>query len=81
MRGKLLVGLHAVAEDLGDQLLVGGPVEHLALMAVADAQHLLAVDLIAAAFAPDLGRLDGRHEQFERAGAVLLLAHDLLDLA
>ena len=50
-------------------------------MAVADAQHLLAVDLVAAAFPPDLGRLDGRHQQFERAGAVLLLAHDLLDLA
>ena len=78
---QLLVGLHAVAEDLGDQLLVGRAVKHLALMPVADAQHLLAIDLVAAAFLPDFRRLDGRHEQFERAGAVLLLANDALDLA
>ena len=58
-----------------------GPVEHFALVAVVDAQHLLAVDFVAAALLPDLGRLDGRHQQLERAGAVLLLAHDLLDLA
>ena len=50
-------------------------------MPVADAQHLLAIDLVAAAFAPDFRRLDGRHEQLERAGAVLLLADDTLDLA
>src|SRR5215468_5858938 len=78
---QLLVGFYAVAKDLGDQLLIGRAVEHLALMAVADAQHLLAVHVVAAAFTPDLGGLDGRHEQFERAGAVLLLTHDPLDLA
>ena len=78
---QFLVGLHAVAEDLGDQLLIGRAVEHLALMPVADAQHLLAIDLVTAAFAPDLRRLDGRHEEFKRARAVLLLAHDSLDLA
>ena len=78
---QVLVGLHAVAEDRGDQLLVGGPVQHLALVAVGDAQHLLAVDLVTAALLPDLGGLDGGHQQFERAGAVLLLAHDLLDVA
>ena len=75
---QLLVGFDPVAEDRGDQLLIGGTVQHLALVAIADAQHLLAVDLIAAALPPDLGRLDGGHEQLERAGAVLLLAHDLL---
>ena len=30
---QVAVGLHAVAEDLGDQLLVGRPVEHLAARA------------------------------------------------
>ena len=78
---QLLVGFHPVAEDRGDQLLIGRAVEHLALVAVADAQHLLAVDLVAAAFLPDLGRLDRGHQELERAGAVLFLAHDLLDLA
>ena len=78
---QILVGLHPVAEDRGDQLLVGRAVQHLALVAVGDAQHLLAVDLVAAALLPDLGRLDRGHQELERAGAVLLLAHDLLDLA
>jgi hypothetical protein len=48
-------------------------------MAVADAQHLFAVIVIAAAFAPQIGGLNRRHQHFLRAGAVLLLAHDLLD--
>jgi hypothetical protein len=30
--------------------------------------------------APEIGELERRHQQFQRAGAVLLLAHDLLDL-
>ena len=77
---QILVGAHIGAEDLGDHLLVGRPVQHVALVAVLDAQHLLAVGLVAPALAPQVGRLDGRHQQFDGAGAVLLLAHDLLDL-
>ena len=61
-------------------LLVGRPEQHLALMAIGDAQHLLAVIVVAAALLPQLGRLDGRHQQFLRPGPVLLLADDLLDL-
>src|SRR5262245_65591455 len=49
-------------------------------MAVADAEHLLAVNFVAAALLPQLGRLDGRHQKLESPGAVLLFAHDLLDL-
>ena len=49
-------------------------------MAVLDAQHLLAVVVVAAALAPQIGRLDGRHQDFQRAGPVLLLAHDPADL-
>ena len=64
----------------GDHLLVGRAVEHLAIVAVADAQHLGPVGIVAAALAPQLGRLQRRHQHFLRAGAVLLLAHDLLDL-
>jgi hypothetical protein len=77
---QVAVALHRVAEDGGDHLLVGRAVEHLALVPVADAQHLRAVGVVAAALAPQVGRLDGRHQQLDRAGAVLLLAHDLLDL-
>ena len=49
-------------------------------MPVLDAQHLLAVGLVAAALAPQVRRLDGRHQKLDRAGAVLLLAHDPADL-
>jgi hypothetical protein len=77
---QLLVAFDRVTEDLGDHLLVGGTEEHLALVPVLDAQHLLAVGLVAARLAPQVGRLDGRHQHLDGAGAVLLLAHDLLDL-
>ena len=49
-------------------------------MAVLDAQHFRAVVAVAPALLPDLGRLDGWHQQFDGAGPVLLLAHDLFDL-
>jgi hypothetical protein len=68
-----------VAEDLGDQLLVGGPVEHLPAVAVLDPQHLLAVVVVAPGLLPQIGRLDGRHEHFLGAAGVLLVAHDLFD--
>jgi hypothetical protein len=32
------------------------------------------------ALAPEVGELQRRHQHFDRAGAVLLLAHNLLDL-
>jgi hypothetical protein len=49
-------------------------------MAVADPQHLLAVGLVTSALPPQLGGLNGRHQQFNRAGAILFFAHDGADL-
>jgi hypothetical protein len=46
-----------------------------------DAQHFLAVIVIAAGFAPQVGRLQRRHQKRDVAGALLLLMHDLLDPA
>src|SRR3984885_12863774 len=77
---QILVGAHRGAEDLGDHLLVGGPVQHVAVVPVADAQHLLAVVVVASGFAPEISRLNGRHQDLDRAGAVLLLADDGADL-
>src|SRR5439155_18305061 len=54
-------------------------VQPLALVAVAYAENLLDVIVVAAALAPQLGGLDRRHQDFLRAGAVLLLANDLFD--
>ncbi len=73
---QVLVGLHVGAEDLGDHLLVGRAIEHLAVLAVLDAQHFLAIGVIAAALLPELGRLQRRHQKLDRAGAVLLFADD-----
>ena len=59
---QILVRAHIGAHDLRDHLLVGRTVEHVALVPVLDAQHLLAVGLVAGALAPQVGRLDGRHQ-------------------
>ncbi len=77
---QVLVALHIGPEDLGDHLLVGRAEQHLAVVAVADAQHLLAIGVVAPALAPQVRRLDRGHQQFDGARAVLLLAHDLLHL-
>ena len=77
---QALVGLHIGAKDLGDHFLVGRPIQQLALVAVGDAQHFRTIGIVAAAFAPQVGQLQRRHQQFDGAGAVLFLADDLLDL-
>ncbi|MNK60160.1 hypothetical protein D3C87_792880 [compost metagenome] len=77
---QVLVGLHIGTEDVGDHLLVGGAIEHLAVLAVLDAQHFLAVVVITAALLPELGGLQRRHQKLDGAGTVLLLADDLVDL-
>ena len=71
---------HAVTENLRNQLLVGGPVEHLALVAILEAQHLRTIGVVAPALAPQLRLLQRRHQHLDGAGPLLLLAHDLLDL-
>ena len=77
---QVLVGPDRGTDDLGDHLLVGGAVEHLPLMSVLDAQHLLAVIVVTAALPPQVGQLERGHEQLHRPGAIHLLADDLLDL-
>jgi hypothetical protein len=52
----------------------------LALVPVGDAQHLLAVVVIAAAFAPQIGRLDRRHQDFEAPARSCSSRTMLLDL-
>src|SRR6266545_1405873 len=60
--------------------IFGRPVEHLAVVPVFYAQHFRPVGVVAAALAPQVGRLDGRHQDFLGTRAVLLLAHDALDV-
>ncbi len=68
-------------EDVGYHLLVRRTVEHVAVMPVLDAQHLLPVIVIAPAFAPEVGRLKRRHQQGDMPSADLFLMHDLFDPA
>ena len=77
---QVAIGLHRIAEDLRDLLLVRRPEQHVALVPVLDAQHLRAVIAVAPALLPDLRRLDGGHQELDGASPVLLLANDLLDL-
>ena len=77
---KLPVALDIGGGNFGDLFLIRRTVQHVPFMAVGDAQHLLAVILIPAALPPQIGGLNGRHQDFLRAGRILLLAHDLLDL-
>ena len=49
-------------------------------MAILDAQHFRAVGVVASALAPKIGKLQRGHQELDGTRAVLLLAHDLLDL-
>ncbi len=80
IEGQVLVGLHVGAKNLGDHLLVGRAVEQIALVPILDPQHFLPVVLVAPALAPELGRLQGRHQHLDGAGPVLLLPNDAADL-
>ena len=50
-----LVAAHMGPEDIGDQLLIGRTIEHVAPVPVLDPQHFLAVIVVPAAFAPEIG--------------------------
>ena len=76
---QILVTADMGAEDISDQFLIGRAIEHIAAMAVCDAQHFLAVIIIASALAPKIGRLQGRHQHRNMACPHLLFMHDRLD--
>ncbi|OIQ76904.1 hypothetical protein GALL_414110 [mine drainage metagenome] len=76
---QLLVAFHVRAEDVGDHLFVGRAIQHLALMAVRDAQHFFAVVVITPRLAPQIGRLQRGHQQRNVPRACLLFVHDGLD--
>ena len=77
---QLPIALELAARDVGDDFLVGGPDHETAFVPVCQAQQLGPVFVPSPGFLPQLGRLDGRHQQFQRTGPVHLLAHDSLDL-
>ncbi len=78
---QLAIALDFLARDVGDDLLRGRLENEVALVPVLQAQQLRAVLVPASGLLPQLGGLHHRHQQFDRAGAIHLLAHDGLDLA
>ncbi len=78
---QLLVALELVAREIGDDFLVRRAVAVPGVLAVLELEQLSAEFLPASGFVPELLRLDRRHQQLDRAGAVHLLAHDRFDLA
>ena len=71
---QLPVGFCAGADDVGYHLLVGGAEAELAAVAVGKAQQLLAVDLPAPGFLPQVGGLNGGQKNFGGSGGVHFLA-------
>ena len=79
--GQLLVALDVLARDVRHHLFAGGLNDEVSLMPVLDAKQFGAHLGEAAGLLPKLGRLNYRHAELHRTGAVHLFAHDGLDLA
>ncbi len=75
---QVAVGAHVAGHVGGDRLLVGHREDHVGALAVLELEQL--VDVVAAGPAPDLGRLEHRHQHLVAADRVHLLAEDRLDL-
>ena len=78
---QLLVAAQFAPRYLGDDFLMGGPIDELAVVAILEAQQFRAVLGPAARFLPQFRRLDGRHAQFQGARAVHFFAHDAFHFA
>ena len=78
---QLLVAGELLAREVGHRFFGRGAVAEVLLLAVGDLQQLAAELLPAARLFPQLARLDGRHDHFDRAGAVHFLADDGFHLA
>ncbi len=76
---QVLVTADGGPEDVGDHLFVRRTVKHVAALPVGDAQHLVAIGVVAAAFTPQVGRLQRRHQKRQVPDALLFLVHDGLD--
>ena len=77
---EVAVALDRSLEDRGQHVLVGGPIDELSVLTVADPQHLRAISVVTAGRLPIIGGLERRHQQLLRTCAVLFLPNDLFDL-
>src|SRR5262249_42231271 len=64
-----------------NDLLMGWAKDPFLFRAVANLEEHVPRSFVAATLLPDVGRLKGWHQQFERSGSIHLFANDLLDFA
>ena len=76
---QVFVAGHMAAENVGNHFLVRRAVQQFALLAVGNAQHFLAVNVITTAFAPKISGLQRGHQQWNVARAYLFFVHDSFD--
>ena len=81
MNRQLAVALDVTPDGVGDDLLVRRADDEFALVPILEAQQLGAVLLPATRFLPQLGRLHGRHQQFQCASLVHFFTNDVFNLA
>ena len=79
--GQLPVRIDFIGSNSGDDLLGRRAEDPFTVSAVLQFEQHVAGGFVPAALLPDFRRLKRGHEQFQRAGAVHLLADDLLHLA
>ena len=79
--GEVPVALDVGLDDVGDDLLVGGGQHQRTAPPVFQREQVVAEGGAAAGLLPELGGLEGGHEDFLAARRVHLLTDDVLDLA
>ena len=78
---QLPVAAHLAPGDVGDDFLMGRADAEIAFVPVFQAQQLRTEVAPSPGLLPELGRLDGGHQDFLGAGRVHLLANDGFDLS
>ncbi len=74
--GELLVGVDLARGEVGDHFLVGRPEQPVGVLAVLDLEDHVLHGGVAAGALPQLGGVQGGHEDLGGPGAVHFLAHD-----
>ena len=75
------LSMELASRKISYDFLVRRADDEVPVMTVLEAQQFRPIVLPAAGFLPQLSRLNRRHQELERAGAVHFLADDILDLA
>jgi hypothetical protein len=79
--GELAIRIDLTGHNAGDDLFMSRPEDPFLFGPIPDFEQNIARGFVATAFLPDFGRLQGGHQDFERAGAIHFFSDDLFDFA